>query len=72
MNSITPKGKELQVIEEKLAIPQIPHNWNYEASVAKTKQLIYKWKNITKEIAEELYIAREKLRAQGRRTDLNG
>jgi len=59
--SITKESNKLQIIEEKLALPLIPHNWNYEVSVAKTKQLIYKWKNITREIAEELYIAREKL-----------
>lgn len=49
---------ELLVIEEK---PKIPTNWNYEKSVKKVKQVVYKWKNITAELAKELWIAREML-----------
>ena len=54
----------------KLIPPSIPKNWDYDVSVKKTKQIIYKWKNITQELAMELWIAREMLRAQGRRTDV--
>lgn len=46
--------------------PTIPFAWDYDASVGEVKQLVYKWKNITLEIADELFIAREKLRKQGR------
>lgn len=48
----------------------IPNNWNYEESVHKTKQILIKWKTLTKELANELWIARKKLSAQGRRTDV--
>lgn len=53
--------KDLLVIEQ---LPQIPAEWNYEESVAKVKQVIYKWKNLTLELATELYIAREALTSQ--------
>lgn len=50
--------------------PQLPEHWDYAESVKKVKGFIYKWKNLTIEIAQELWIAREKLRSQGARTDL--
>jgi N6-adenosine-specific RNA methylase IME4 len=50
--------------------PNVPENWSYQESIRKIKQAIYKWKNITLELATELYIAREKLNNQGARTDL--
>lgn len=46
--------------------PNIPEIWNYEDSIAKVKPMIYKWKNLTFEILQELYIAREKLSARER------
>lgn len=46
--------------------PTIPFAWNYEQSVGGVKQVIYKWKNITLEIADELYVAHEKLSTGGR------
>lgn len=46
--------------------PTIPFAWDYDESVAEVRQLVYKWKNITVEIADELYIAREKLSTGGR------
>lgn len=45
--------------------PNIPEIWNYEDSIAKVKPMIYKWKNLTFEILQELYIAREKLSQVG-------
>lgn len=54
----------------KVKIPQIPKVWDYGKSIEKVKGVIYKWKNLTVKMAQELYIAREKLRAQGKRTDL--
>lgn len=50
--------------------PKLPISWNYDESVKKVKQVIFKWKTLTAELAQELWIAREMLRAQGRRTDL--
>lgn len=47
--------KELVLVTE----PQLPEKWDYEESVKKVKQIIYKWKNLTIEIAQELKIARE-------------
>ena len=61
------ENKELLVIKE---IPKIPENWDYKQSVDNVKTGLYKWKNITYELANELWIAREKLRSQGQRTDL--
>lgn len=48
--------KDLIKIEQK---PIIPTDWNYDGSVVKVKQYIYKWKNLTYELACELWIARE-------------
>jgi hypothetical protein len=42
-------------------LPAVPNNWDYDNSVKKTKTFFYKWKNLTNEILEELWIAREKL-----------
>ena len=41
--------------------PTLPDSWDYNTSVGKTKAFVYKRKNITHDIYEELYIAREKL-----------
>lgn len=60
--------KDLVIAEQ---LPLIPENWDYEKSVARVKRLVYKWKNLTMEIATELYIARGILQAPGRRTDIN-
>lgn len=48
-------------LEVKYDLPEIPTDWDYKSSVEKVKKLIYKWKNLTKEMLEELWIAREKL-----------
>lgn len=50
--------------------PKLPTNWDYQESVNKVKQQLYKWKNLTLEMAQELWIAREILSVQERRTDL--
>jgi len=54
-------SKEVIVFEPKICGPKIPKDWDYGKSVAKVKQLIFKWKNLTIELAEELLIAREAL-----------
>lgn len=54
----------------KLKKPKLPLRWDYDESVGRVKGFIYKWRDLTIEIAQELWIAREKLRAQGKRTDL--
>jgi N6-adenosine-specific RNA methylase IME4 len=43
----------------ELVVPEVPVKWNYEDSVQKVKQAIYKWKTLTIELAIELWIARE-------------
>ena len=45
-------------------------DWDYDKSVKKVRQLVVNWKNISIEIMRELYIARQKLSASGRRTDV--
>jgi len=47
--------------------PKLPAKWDYSKSVAQVKQVIYKWKNVKGVMAEELWIAREKLRQKGGR-----
>jgi|TARA_B100001094_G_scaffold278785_1_gene288543 hypothetical protein len=48
----------------------LPNTWNYDHSVDKVQSLVFKWKNISVEILKELFIAREMLKQQGKRTDL--
>lgn len=54
----------------EVRLPQIPTDWDYDKSVKKVRGFIYKWANLTTEMVEELYVARVKLSAQGKRTDL--
>jgi len=56
-------SKDLIVIEKR---PEVPDDWNYEDSVVKVQQLIYKWTMLTIELATELHIAREALSKEGR------
>ncbi len=52
---------------------KVPENWDYDSSVSKIKQKIYKWNNLSAEILEELWIAREKLSKDGNpHRDLTG
>ena len=44
-----------------LVKPELPTNWQYDPSVKKVKRYVYKWKDITKDMADELWIARENL-----------
>lgn len=48
----------------------LPAGWSYEDSVKKVSGLVYKWKNMTLELANELRVARENLSSQGGRSDL--
>ena len=50
--------------------PQLPTDWNYNDSVRVGKQLIIRWKDITVEMAIHFWIAREMLKRQGSRKDL--
>ena len=43
----------------KLTKPSLPLTWDYESSVKDVKSFVHKWKSLTSEIAEELWIARE-------------
>jgi len=54
----------------RINTPKIPNNWDYEESVKKTKQLFIRWKDITIEIASDIWIAREILSSQGKRIDI--
>ena len=56
---------ELIVIEPTDALPVVPDNWDYDISVEKTKTFFYKWKNLTDDIKEELWVAREMLSEHG-------
>lgn len=53
------------LIKYDVEIPNIPENWDYDESIEKVKDFIYKWKNLTIEILCELYVAHEKLAIQG-------
>jgi len=54
----------------KIERPSLPKKWNYVESLRTGKRLFIRWKDVTLEIATHFYIAREKLRQPGRRTDL--
>jgi len=55
---------ETGLIKAEIAIPEIPKKWDYEESINKVKSLIYKWINLTEELAGELLIARKILTSQ--------
>ena len=52
-------SNELVVIPQT---PQIPDKWSYDESVAGIKNVILNWKNLTVDLATNLWIAREMLR----------
>ena len=56
---------ELIELEKLETLPTLPDDWNYDTSVEKTKTFFYKWKNLTNDILEELWVAREKLSSKG-------
>jgi len=45
----------------KLHTPELPEVWNYEDSVTKVKQMVFKWRTLTEDMAVELFIARDRL-----------
>lgn len=49
----------------KVEKPEVPDTWDYGESVQRVKAFVYKWKNLTEEIARELWIAREVLSERG-------
>jgi len=49
----------------KIEFPQIPNEWDYDESVKIGRQIWMRWKDITGEMAEHFYVAREKLRHWG-------
>lgn len=56
------KMNDLVVIKQT---PKLPEKWDYDVSVKKVKGFIYKWKNLTEELVNELYIARDVLSEVG-------
>lgn len=54
-------SKELVIISR----PQLPEHWDYDESLKIGKRLFMRWKDITIEMAEHFYIAREILRGGG-------
>lgn len=56
-------SKDLQVdnFSGLLSPPAEPEQWDYDSSVKKVSVFTYKWKNLTADIANELYIACIKL-----------
>ena len=64
-NKIAPNNASKEIeLKEKV------FKWNFEKSVAKIRPKVEKWKTLTLEIAQELYLARENLNGQiGQRKD---
>lgn len=54
-------SKELVIISR----PQLPEHWDYDESLKIGKRLFMRWKDITIEMAEHFFIAREILRGGG-------
>lgn len=44
---------------------KLPKDWDYNSSVQTVKQQVYKWKSLSIDIFEELWIAREMLSRSG-------
>ena len=68
-------ASELITKNSGLVLPEVPKDaqWDYTKSVGKVGSFVFKWKTLKAEVPEildELWIAREKLSAQGERTDL--
>lgn len=49
----------------KVERPQLPERWDYEQSVKIGKRLFLRWKDVTIEMAQYFFIAREMLRGSG-------
>jgi hypothetical protein len=60
-----------EIVIYEMGETQIPEEWSYDVSVLKMRGLVVQWKNISIEILRELYIAKQKLTAQGVRNDLD-
>lgn len=56
----------------KIEKPKLPEKWNYKNSVKKVKSVVYKWGKLTEELAQELWIAREKLSIGHRPITISG
>lgn len=50
---------------------QLPGKWSYDESAARARTLAGTWRSITANLLREWWVAREMLRAQGARTDLD-
>ncbi len=55
------KGGIVDELIGKIEDRTLPQDWDYDESVNKIKTLIYKWKNMTLELLQELWVARENL-----------
>jgi len=51
-------------------VPELPEVWDYKQSIKKLGTKLYRWKQYTKQILDELWIAHEMLCTPGKRTDL--
>jgi hypothetical protein len=60
-----------EIVIYEMGETQIPEDWDYDYSVMRMRGLVLQWKNISIEILRELYIAKQKLSAQGVRNDLD-
>lgn len=59
---------ELKVIKPT---PLIPESWDHEDSINRLQPMVYRWKNLTVDVVNELYIAREKLSSRFYRDGAN-
>jgi ParB family chromosome partitioning protein len=57
-------------IIKQIEKPKLPMYWDYETSTKFVSETIFKWRNLTEEVAKELWVARAILSKQGMRTDL--
>jgi len=51
---------------ERQESPSLPAKWDCEKSIKQVRAIIYKWREMTVEVASELWIAREMLSKEGR------
>lgn len=58
---------EMDIIKQ-IEKPQLPIYWDYETSTKYVSETIFKWRNLTEDVAKELWIAREMLNNSRKRT----
>ena len=65
--------KKVYIIKktDDVSMPSLPVEWDYAESIKRIQPLVFKWKSLTLEVAQELFVAREKLSSRYHRDETN-